>query len=80
MKNDPFQMATDGLVNWSSYRALNYQAEMMNSSVYFYLFAYEGTFSSTYANGIPRRHGKIIDSLFDFSKQNYFRSFRYQIS
>ncbi|XP_043289142.1 juvenile hormone esterase-like [Venturia canescens] len=56
-KNNLTKMTGDGLFIWSSYRALNYQSEKMNSSAYFFLFAYEGTFSNAYGHGIPRRYG-----------------------
>ncbi|KAG7212395.1 hypothetical protein KM043_012714 [Ampulex compressa] len=51
------EMLGDALVTWPSYQALKYQSELMNSSCYFFLFSYNGTFSHTFASGIPVRYG-----------------------
>ncbi|XP_015117064.1 esterase E4 [Diachasma alloeum] len=60
----------DGIFYYWSYEALETQAEEMNSSVYSYVFAYQGTFSSTLENRIRRRtgvsHGDDINYLFPF--------------
>lgn len=55
-------MTSDGLMNYWIYEALNAQAMKMNSSVFFYEFAYEGTFTSTYSYQYPQRYGNYFTS------------------
>ncbi|XP_063978679.1 carboxylic ester hydrolase-like [Diachasmimorpha longicaudata] len=60
----------DGLFYYWSYEGVVTQAEKMNSSVYSYVFSYQGTFSSTLENRISARlgvsHGDDINYLFPF--------------
>uniref|UniRef100_A0A0C9Q3U1 Carboxylic ester hydrolase n=2 Tax=Fopius arisanus TaxID=64838 RepID=A0A0C9Q3U1_9HYME len=60
----------DGLIYYWSHEALQTQAEEMESNIYSYVFAYEGTFSATLQNGGPRKlgvsHGDDINYLFPF--------------
>ncbi|XP_015429390.1 PREDICTED: esterase FE4-like [Dufourea novaeangliae] len=45
----------DAVIIWPTYQVLRRQLGMMNSSVYFYVFMYEGTFSFTF-HTLPRRY------------------------
>ncbi|XP_060829522.1 juvenile hormone esterase-like isoform X2 [Bombus pascuorum] len=49
----------DALIIWPTYETLKYQSNVMNSSIYVYVFSYEGTFSATFAftAGVPRHFG-----------------------
>lgn len=51
------EMAGDLLVNWPVYEALNIQVNRMKSDIYFYNFAYNGTFSSTFSVDSFNRFG-----------------------
>ncbi|OAD60866.1 Esterase FE4 [Eufriesea mexicana] len=63
-KKNITQVTSDALIFWPTYQTLKYQSEIMKSSTYFFLFAYEGTFSSTFATGLPIRFGVAhIDDL-----------------
>ncbi|KAH0550403.1 hypothetical protein KQX54_019183 [Cotesia glomerata] len=68
-------MTSDGLMNYWIYEALNAQAMKMNSSVFFYEFAYEGTFTSTYSYQYPQRYGighaDDLNYLFPISNVRY---------
>ena len=54
-------MIGDGLITWPTYRTLNMQSEGMKSNVYFYYFAYIGTFSLTFDYEVLGNHvfGKL---------------------
>ncbi|XP_015601605.1 venom carboxylesterase-6 [Cephus cinctus] len=60
----------DAFYNWPVYRAVKLQSKLMNSSVYFYVLGYEGTFSGTYAIDATKRygvsHGDDINYLFPY--------------
>nr|XP_050860109.1 esterase FE4-like isoform X2 [Vespula vulgaris] len=51
------QMAGDGLITWSTYKTARYLSEVMKSNLFFYCFAYSGTFSSRFKNGTQISHG-----------------------
>ncbi|CAL7942012.1 unnamed protein product [Xylocopa violacea] len=51
------EMVSDALFLWPAYQTLKYQSEKMNSSAYFYLFDYEGTFTSTFSSGDTAYYG-----------------------
>ncbi|XP_060829523.1 juvenile hormone esterase-like isoform X3 [Bombus pascuorum] len=56
----------DALIIWPTYETLKYQSNVMNSSIYVYVFSYEGTFSATFAftAGVPRHFGvSHVDDL-----------------
>lgn len=52
------QAVSDSVFLWPAYQTIRYQSELMNSSAYFYLFSYEGTFTSTFSFGLPKHYGK----------------------
>ena len=52
------QLIGDATICWPVYEALRKQVETMNSSVYFYNFAYEGTFSITMDEKGVKKPGK----------------------
>ncbi|XP_031829887.2 esterase FE4 [Nomia melanderi] len=47
----------DAAIVYPMYQTLTYQSAVMNSSLYFYYFDYEGTFTSTFGWGTPIRYG-----------------------
>lgn len=51
------QMAGDGLITWSTYKTVRYLSEVMKSNLFFYCFAYSGTFSSRFKNGTQISYG-----------------------
>ncbi|XP_076756374.1 esterase FE4 [Xylocopa sonorina] len=51
------EMVSDALFLWPAYQTLKCQSEKMNSSTYFYLFDYEGTFTSTFSSKEMTRYG-----------------------
>ncbi|XP_076683873.1 esterase FE4-like [Andrena cerasifolii] len=54
----------DNLMIWPAYETLKWQADNMNSSTYFYIFEYEGTFSSTFRSGSSKHYGvSHVDDL-----------------
>ncbi|KAF3424838.1 hypothetical protein E2986_05174 [Frieseomelitta varia] len=68
-------MIGDALVFWPAYQTLKYQSDRMNSSTYFYLFSYEGTFTSTFDSGIPKHfgvsHGDDLNYLLPILNKKY---------
>ncbi|KAK2587558.1 hypothetical protein KPH14_003687 [Odynerus spinipes] len=62
------QVAGDGLITWPTYKAVKYQSEVMNTSLYFFLFSYGGTYSGTFKTANQIRygvtHGDDINYLF----------------
>ncbi|XP_043516647.1 esterase FE4-like isoform X2 [Frieseomelitta varia] len=69
------EMIGDALVFWPAYQTLKYQSDRMNSSTYFYLFSYEGTFTSTFDSGIPKHfgvsHGDDLNYLLPILNKKY---------
>lgn len=55
--NNITELIGDGAITWPTYQCAQYQSKLGKSSVYFSLFAYEGTFSNTFRSGIPIRYG-----------------------
>ena len=51
------ELLSDDLVIWPAYETLKWQSDNMNSSTYFYIFEYEGTFSSTFQSGSSKHYG-----------------------
>ena len=51
------QMTGDAIITWPMFQALQYMSKGRNSNIYFSYFAYEGTFSTTFAYGNPNRYG-----------------------
>lgn len=54
------QVSSDGFMLYPAYQTLKYQSKAMNSSTYFYLFNYEGTFSYFFTLGYETRYGKYF--------------------
>ncbi|XP_012341460.2 esterase FE4-like [Apis florea] len=50
-------VSSDGFQLYPAYRTLKHQSKVMNSSTYFYLFNYEGTFSYLFSLGYQNRYG-----------------------
>lgn len=50
-------VSSDGFMLYPAYQTLKYQSKAMNSSTYFYLFNYEGTFSYFFTLGYETRYG-----------------------
>ncbi|XP_043796963.1 juvenile hormone esterase-like [Apis laboriosa] len=50
-------VSSDGFIFYSAYQTLKYQSKVMNSSTYFYLFNYEGTFTHLFTLGYQTRYG-----------------------
>ncbi|XP_011149493.2 esterase FE4 [Harpegnathos saltator] len=51
LKRNITEMIGDGGIIWSLLRAVQYQSEMGNASIYFSFFDYQGTFSFTFNSG-----------------------------
>ncbi|XP_018401574.1 PREDICTED: esterase E4-like [Cyphomyrmex costatus] len=62
-------------MTWPVIQALQYQSKLGNTSIYFSLFAYEGTFSHTFSSGIPVSygvsHGDELNYLFPILNNKY---------
>ncbi|XP_031776973.1 esterase FE4 [Nasonia vitripennis] len=69
------QMVGDALITFSSYDFLQRRLPQMKSKVYFYVLAYEGTFSTTFRWGIPFRfgaaHGDDLNYIFPYLNEKY---------
>ncbi|XP_011706635.1 PREDICTED: uncharacterized protein LOC105461829 [Wasmannia auropunctata] len=49
------EMLTDAIIAWPQFLVAQYQSKLGKSSIYFSVFAYEGTFSSTFGSD-PNRY------------------------
>ncbi|XP_018317059.1 esterase E4 isoform X1 [Mycetomoellerius zeteki] len=68
------EMLSDS-IKWPVIRTVLYQSNLGNASIYFSLFAYEGTFSNTFSSGIPVTygvsHGDELNYLFPILNNKY---------
>ncbi|KAG5335467.1 ESTF Esterase, partial [Acromyrmex heyeri] len=68
------EMFSDAM-KWSVIEAVQYQSNLGNASIYFSLFAYIGTFSNTFASGVPvayaASHGDELNYLFPILNNMY---------
>ena len=71
--NNLLKMTGDGLITWPNYHTLNMQTKGMKSNVYFYSFAYIGTFSLTFDYKKSGSHvsGKLDEIYWKVTKSNH---------
>lgn len=55
--NNVTEMVGDGLITWPTFRAVKYLSEVTTSSLYFFRFCYEGTYSGSFTSDVQRRYG-----------------------
>ncbi|KAJ8687651.1 hypothetical protein QAD02_023445 [Eretmocerus hayati] len=69
------ELVGDALITYSSYDNLEKQIVKKNSSTYFYVFAYEGTFSASFRRNTPFHfgvaHGDDLNYLFPYLNARY---------
>ncbi|XP_011688312.1 PREDICTED: esterase FE4-like isoform X2 [Wasmannia auropunctata] len=69
------EMLTDAIIAWPQFLVAQYQSKLGKSSIYFSVFAYEGTFSSTFGSGIPVyygvTHGDDLNYIFPILNNMY---------
>lgn len=56
-KENILMAQTDAEFMWPVYRTVKELSKFINSSIYFYLFSYEGTFTSTFSTGSSFHYG-----------------------
>ncbi|XP_039313760.1 esterase E4 [Solenopsis invicta] len=75
------EMTTDASITWPTMQALQYMSNVGNSNIYFSYFAYEGTFTYTFASGIPNHygvaHGDDLNYLFPILNNMYWNMLLY---
>ncbi|XP_039313761.1 esterase FE4 [Solenopsis invicta] len=75
------EVTTDALITWPMIQALQYMSKVGNSNIYFSYFAYEGTFTHTFASGIPNHygvaHGDDLNYLFPILNNRYRKMLLY---
>ncbi|XP_047361470.1 venom carboxylesterase-6-like isoform X1 [Vespa velutina] len=72
---DITKMAGDGLITWPTYKTVKYLSKVMKSNLFFYCFAYSGTFSSKLKNGTRVSygvsHGDELNYFFPILNKEY---------
>ncbi|XP_050452690.1 esterase FE4-like [Cataglyphis hispanica] len=57
LKGNITEVINDSSIKWPILKTIQYQSAVGNSSIYFSLFAYKGTFSHTFASGTTINYG-----------------------
>ncbi|XP_018055008.1 PREDICTED: esterase FE4-like [Atta colombica] len=74
LMNNITEMLSDAII-WPIIQTVQYQSNLGNASIYFSFFAYVGTFSNTFASGVPVAyavsHGDELNYLFPILNNMY---------